>query len=90
MWRSRSGAVLRTNGYLSGAVYPQSRIIASREALLSYYEENRDKYDLARKDKVYPTRPSAFWTPLTATTRRSSGSQLLVVLLEEGSRLRPA
>jgi hypothetical protein len=77
---------IRTNGYLSGAVYPQSRIIASREALLSYYEENRDKYDLARKDKVYADTTVGF---LDAIDRYDEAffrdHSLLVVLLEEGS-----
>ena len=44
---------IRTNGYHESIDYPVVRVIRSAEELKSYYESNKELYDLERRDKVY-------------------------------------
>ncbi len=77
---------IRTNGYLDGAVFPSVKIIRSAEELNSYYEANKETFDLERKDKVYSDTTIGF---LDACDKYDAAyfekGYLVFVLLEEGS-----
>lgn len=77
---------IRTNGYMEGAEFPNVVIIRSLDELNSYYEANKDTFDLERKDKVYSDTTIGF---LDACDKYDSEyfkkGCLVFVLLEEGS-----
>ena len=77
---------IRTDGYVDGAEFPCVAVIGSVEELNSYYKDNKDTFDLERKEKVYSDTTIGF---LDACDRYDQGyfeSKLLIlVLLEEGS-----
>lgn len=77
---------IRTNGYQDGAAFPRVEIIRSLDELNSYYEANKDTFDLERKDKVYSDTTIGF---LDACDKYDSEyfkkGYLVFVLLEEGS-----
>ena len=77
---------IRTNGYQEGAKFPRVVIIRSRDELNSYYEANKDTFDLERNDKVYSDTTIGF---LDACDKYDAEyftkGYLVFVLLEEGS-----
>ena len=77
---------VRTNGYHDEVDYPVVKIIRSVEELKKYYEDNKDKYDLGRKDKVYSDTTIGFLDACDRYDEAYFEKQVLVmVLLEEGS-----
>lgn len=81
-----SAQYIRTDGYQASASYPAIKIIHSREELQSYYEENKDLYDLERREEVASDSTIGF---LDACDKYDSAyfedSFLILILLEEGS-----
>lgn len=77
---------IRTNGYRDGARFPGVCIIRSREELNDYYKNNKDTFDLERKEQVYSDTTIGF---LDACDRYDDSffesKYLIFVLLEEGS-----
>lgn len=77
---------IRTDGYHEGAEYPVAKIIRSVEELNAYYETNKGKYDLERKEKVYSDTTIGFLDACDKYDKAYFENQVLVmVLLEEGS-----
>ena len=77
---------IRTNGYHEDVEYPVVKIIRSVDELNSYYNENKDLYDLERKDKVYSDTTIGFLDACDKYNAEYFDKQILVmVLLEEGS-----
>lgn len=77
---------IRTNGYHEDVEYPVIKIIRSVEELNAYYEANKDKYDLGRKDKVYSDTTIGFLDACDKYDEAYFEKQVLImVLLEEGS-----
>ncbi len=77
---------VRTDGYQDGAQFPKVKIIRSPEELNSYYEANKDTFNLERKEKVYSDTTVGF---LDACDKYDGAyfekGYLVLVLLEEGS-----
>lgn len=77
---------IRTNGHMEGAEFPNVVIIRSLDELNSYYEANKDTFDLERKDKGYSDTTIGF---LDACDKYDAAyfekGYLVFVLLEEGS-----
>ncbi len=44
---------IRTDGYPRDTKFPQTAVIKSKQELDSYYENNKNVFNLERKDKVY-------------------------------------
>lgn len=77
---------IRTDGYMDGAVFPRVCIIRSYEELNDYYKDNKDTFDLERKDKVYADTTIGFLDACDRYDETYFESKYLVfVLLEEGS-----
>ena len=77
---------IRTNGYHEDVEYPVVKIIRSVEELNAYYNENKERYDLERNDKVYSDTTIGFLDACDKYTAGYFEDQILVmVLLEEGS-----
>ncbi len=77
---------IRTNGYHDGTEYPRTVLIESREALEKYYEDNKELYDLAHKEKVYSDTTVGFADAMEEYSEEWFADHvLLIVLLEEGS-----
>lgn len=77
---------VRTNGYHEDVDYPVVKIIRSVEELSQYYEANKDKYDLERKETVYSDTTIGFLDACDKYDETYFEKQVLViVLLEEGS-----
>lgn len=77
---------IRTNGYHEDVEYPVVKIIRSVDELNAYYNANKDKYDLERKEKVYSDATIGFLDACDKYTAEYFEKQILVmVLLEEGS-----
>lgn len=75
-----------TNGYHEDVEYPVVKIIRSVEELNAYYNENKERYDLERNDKVYSDTTIGFLDACDKYTAGYFEDQILVmVLLEEGS-----
>lgn len=81
-----SAQYIRTDGYQASASYPAIKIIHSLEELKSYYEENKDLYDLERREAVASDSTIGF---LDACDKYDSAyfedSFLILILLAEGS-----
>lgn len=77
---------IRTNGYREDMKYPVVKIIRSVGELNEYYEANKEKYDLERKDNVSINTTIGF---LDACDKYDDAyfkdNILVMVLLEEGS-----
>ena len=77
---------IRTDGYHEDVKFPVVKIIRSAQELNAYYEANREKYGLGRRDKVYADMTIGF---LDACDRYDEAyfeeHILIMVLLEEGS-----
>ena len=77
---------IRTNGYHEDVKYPVVKIIRSVEELNAYYNENKERYDLERNDKVYSDTTIGFLDACDKYTAEYFEDQILVmILLEEGS-----
>ncbi len=77
---------IRTNGYHEDVEYPVVKIIRSVEELNAYYNENKERYDLERNDKVYSDTTIGFLDACDKYTAEYFEDQILVmILLEEGS-----
>ena len=77
---------VRTNGYHEDVEYPVVKIIRSVEELKKYYEDNKGKYDLERKETVYSDTTIGFLDACDRYDEAYFEKQILVmVLLEEGS-----
>ncbi len=77
---------IRTNGYHEDVEYPVVKIIRSVDELNAYYRENKDRFDLERKDKVYSDTTIGFLDACDKYDAAYFEDQILVmVLLEEGS-----
>lgn len=77
---------IRTNGYHEEVKYPVVKIIRSVRELNAYYEANKGKYDLERKDTVYADTTVGFLDACEKYDDAYFEEHLLVmVLLEEGS-----
>lgn len=77
---------IRTNGCHEDVEYPVVKIIRSVEELNAYYNENKERYDLERNDKVYSDTTIGFLDACDKYTAGYFEDQILVmVLLEEGS-----
>lgn len=77
---------IRTNGYHEDVEYPVVKIIRPVDELNAYYNENKDRYDLERKDKVYSDTTIGFLDACDKYDAAYFEDQILVmVLLEEGS-----
>ena len=77
---------IRTNGGAENVEYPYYEIIRSKEALSRYYEENRENYDLERRETVYADTSIGF---LDACDKYDDAyfadKDLIILVLEEGS-----
>lgn len=77
---------IRTNGYHEDVEYPVVKIIRSVDELNAYYNENKERYDLERNDKVYSDTTIGFLDACDKYDEAYFEDQILVmVLLEEGS-----
>lgn len=77
---------VRTDGYHEDVEYPVVKIIRSVEELNEYYEANKHKYDLGRRDKVYSDTTIGYLDACDRYDETYFENQILVmVLLEEGS-----
>ena len=77
---------IRTNGYHEDVEYPVVKVIRSVDELNTYYNANKDKYDLKRNEKVYSDTKIGFLDACDKYTAEYFKNQILVmVLLEEGS-----
>ena len=77
---------IRTDGYSQERSYPYCVVIDSREELAAYYNANRDRFDLERRDAVYADSTIGF---LDACDRYDDayfeGNNLILIVLQEGS-----
>ena len=77
---------IRTNGYHDGVEYPIVKIIRSVDELNSYYNENKEKYSLKRREDPASDSTIGFLDACDKYTAEYFEDQILVmVLLEEGS-----
>ncbi len=83
---SFSAQYIRTNGCQEGAKYPIVKIIRSVDELNAYYAEQKDNYDLERKEQVYVDTTIGFLDACDQYDESYfAGHFLVMVLLEEGS-----
>ena len=77
---------IRTDGYSEDRIYPFHVVINSREELETYYEANKEVFDLERKEKVYSDTTIGF---LDACDKYDDSyferQNLVLIVLEEGS-----
>lgn len=77
---------IRTNGYVDEVRYPIILLINTTEELEEYYKQNRDTYDLERKEKVYSDTTIGFLDAVDKYDDIYFKDNILVfILLEEGS-----
>ena len=77
---------IRTDGYHDGVEYPIVRIIRSVNELNSYYNENKEKYSLERREDPASDSTIGFLDACDKYNAEYFEKQILVmVLLEEGS-----
>lgn len=77
---------IRTDGYRDGVDYPIVKIIRSVEELNSYYNENKEKYSLERREDPASDSTIGFLDACDKYNAEYFEDQILVmVLLEEGS-----
>ena len=77
---------IRTNGYHDGVEYPIVKIIRSVNELNSYYNENKEKYSLERREDPASDSTIGFLDACDKYDAAYFEDQILVmVLLEEGS-----
>ncbi len=77
---------IRTDGYHDGVEYPIVKIIRSVDKLNSYYNENKEKYSLERREDPASDSTIGFLDACDKYTAEYFEDQILVmILLEEGS-----
>jgi len=77
---------IRTNGYVDGASYPIITVIPSKNELMQYYENSKDRYDLSPREIAYSDSASGFIDAIEKYSDSFFASRyLVIVLLEEGS-----
>ena len=77
---------IRTDGYVEGAEYPQTKFIKSRSEIESYIEANKDIYDLSsRKSDSAPDAAGFADAVEKYTDQWFESHKLLIVLVEDGS-----
>ena len=77
---------IRTNGYYEDVEYPVVKIIRSVDELNSYYNENKEKYSLERREDPASDSTIGFLDACDKYNAEYFEKQILVmVLLEEGS-----
>ncbi len=77
---------IRTDGYRDGVDYPIVKIIRSLDELNSYYNENKEKYSLERREDPASDSTIGFLDACDKYNAEYFEDQILVmVLLEEGS-----
>lgn len=77
---------IRTNPYREDNDYPSVVVIRSAEELQQYYEDNKEMYDLERKEKVYADTTIGFLDACDQYDEAYFAKQdLIMVVLEEGS-----
>ena len=77
---------IRTDGYRDGVDYPIVKIIRSVDELNSYYNENKEKYSLERREDPASDSTIGFLDACDKYNAEYFEDQILVmVLLEEGS-----
>ena len=77
---------IRTDGYHEDVRYPVVRIIRSVRELSEYYEANKEKYDLERRDKAYSDTTVGFPDACGKYDDAYFADHILImVLLEESS-----
>lgn len=83
---SFSAYYVRTDGYNEGIKYPIVTVIKSKDALDNYYKENKDKYNLEKRDPVPPNTDKGFLAQADNYNDAFFNDNVLVlILLEEGS-----
>lgn len=81
-----SAQYIRTDGYQEGAQYPRYYVIRTVEELESYYQQNKDTFDLGRRADVAADQTLGFLDACDAyDSAFFEDSYLLFILLEEGS-----
>lgn len=78
---------IRTNGYHSDITYPIVRVIGSADELKTYYEQNKDRYDLSPRTSPIPSDLTVGFLDAAKPYDQAwfSKKVLVLVLLEEGS-----
>ena len=77
---------IRTDGYNENVRYPVVKIIRSVRELNAYYEENKENYNLERRDTVYSDAPMGFLDACDKYDDAFFEDRILImVLLEESS-----
>ncbi|MDE5414290.1 hypothetical protein [Alkalihalobacterium chitinilyticum] len=77
---------IRTNAFVDGKSYPTVSRISSTEELNAYYIENKDAYDLEKKEVVYSDATIGFLDAIEKYNDDFFKDHVLVfVLLQEGS-----
>lgn len=78
---------IRTNGYHSDVTYPIVRIVETAEELNTYYEQNKDRYDLGSRSSPIPSDSTVGFLDAVKPYDQAwfSNNVLVLVLLEEGS-----
>ena len=75
---------IRTNGYHEDVEYPVVKILRSVDELNAYYDENKERYDLERNDKVYSDTTIGFLDVCDKYDEAYFEDQILVMVLLEG------
>ena len=82
-WKAK---YIRTDGYISGAVYPVVTVISSNDELKQYYEKYSEKYDFSSRSNAYLGTSIGFIDGIEHYSDTFFAESFLVlVLLEEGS-----
>jgi hypothetical protein len=76
---------IRTNGYVSGEKYPKIFWITSADELKSYFEANKDKYNLGRRVDPYSGAMGFTGVAEQYDTVFFEENDLIVIVMEEGS-----
>jgi hypothetical protein len=76
---------IRTNGYVSGEKYPKIFWITSADELKSYFEANKDKYNLGRRVDPYSGAMGFMGVAEQYDTVFFEENDLIVIVMEEGS-----
>ncbi len=81
-----SAQYIRTDGFIDGQEYPYYVIIRSVEDLNRYYSQNKDIYDLEKKEKVYADTTIGWLDAIEKyDDEYFRANDLIMIVLEEGS-----
>ncbi len=77
---------IRTDGYINGQEYPYYVVIRSVEDLNRYYSQNKDIYDLEKKEKVYADGTIGWLDAIEKyDDEYFKANDIIMMVLEEGS-----